>query len=72
MRTIAVTLACLAATTAAHAHPGHLAIADGHSHWLALGAALAAAGTVVALAARGLARVRARRRALAAQSGEAA
>jgi hypothetical protein len=75
MRTIAVTLACLAASTlATHAHPGHLGRLDGHDHTLALAAGLAAASIVGALALRGIVRLHARRRAraLAAHTGEAA
>lgn len=48
MRTAIATLASLAAATAAHAHPGHTALADGHAHAVdPLGAVVA----VVALTA---------------------
>ena len=55
-RLVALPVLVLAAPV--FAHPGHIAGAAGHSHWLAL-AALAAA---VAIAAVGIARVALRRR----------
>jgi len=47
MRTFSILLALLAAG-AAHAHPGHVAAVDGHSHYVALAAGI---GAVVVLAA---------------------
>jgi hypothetical protein len=41
--TLSLLLSCAAAT--AHAHPGHLAAAAGHDHWVA-GAAIAVAVTL--------------------------
>jgi len=50
MRTT-LTIVFLAAATAAHAHPGHIAAQDGHAHFAAIGAAVVAGALVAALAA---------------------
>lgn len=42
-RTIPLALAALLPAIAAEAHPGHVAEAAGHSHWLAVALVLAAA-----------------------------
>lgn len=54
------TLPLLAVSAPALAHPGHVAEQAGHSHWLAVGLVLAAAG--VATFAIGRAVLRRRRR----------
>jgi hypothetical protein len=41
-------------TTSAHAHLGHLGELAGHSHWIALGAGVAAAAIAAALGKRKL------------------
>ena len=42
MKRLSVFAAAVVTSTAAFAHPGHIAAEAGHSHWLAAGCAVAA------------------------------
>ncbi len=57
-----VALSFLAFSAPAFAHPGHVASDAGHSHWVALGATVAALAIVIVGIARGLRARRLRQR----------